>query len=56
MRQAFTGYERDNESDLDYADARYYASSYGRFSSPDPILIKKDRLVDPQRRRVRRMC
>jgi RHS repeat-associated protein len=32
----FTGKERDTETGLDYFGARYYASSMGRFSSPDP--------------------
>jgi RHS repeat-associated protein len=32
----FTGKERDTESGNDYFGARYYASSMGRFSSPDP--------------------
>lgn len=32
----FTGYERDAESGLDYAKARYYSSSLGRFMSVDP--------------------
>ena len=36
-RQHFTGYERDNESGLDYAHARYYANMQGRFTSPDPF-------------------
>lgn len=31
----FTGKERDRESGLDYFGARYYASSMGRFMSPD---------------------
>ena len=31
----FTGKERDAESGLDYFGARYYASTMGRFSSPD---------------------
>lgn len=31
----FTGKERDSESGLDYFGARYYASSMGRFMSPD---------------------
>jgi RHS repeat-associated protein len=31
----FTGKERDQESGLDYFGARYYASSMGRFMSPD---------------------
>ena len=35
LRQKFTSKERDNETGLDYFLARYYASSQGRFSSPD---------------------
>jgi RHS repeat-associated protein len=31
----FTGKERDTESGLDYFGARYYASSMGRWMSPD---------------------
>ena len=31
----FTGKERDAESGLDYFGARYYASTMGRFLSPD---------------------
>jgi RHS repeat-associated protein len=44
----FTGKERDSESGLDNFGARYYSSQYGRFMRPDPILITKDRIVDPQ--------
>jgi RHS repeat-associated protein len=32
----FTSYERDFESQNDYAMARYYINRYGRFGSPDP--------------------
>jgi RHS repeat-associated protein len=32
----FTGKERDSESGLDYFGARHYASSIGRFMTPDP--------------------
>ena len=32
----FTGKERDTESGLDYSGARMYASTMGRFMSPDP--------------------
>jgi RHS repeat-associated protein len=35
VREKFTGYQRDNESDLDFAQARMYGYSYGRFTSPD---------------------
>jgi len=41
----FTGKERDAESGNDYFGARYYASSMGRFVSPDPFIpfnLKKD--------------
>jgi RHS repeat-associated protein len=37
IRQKFTGHERDNETGLDYAQARYYSSSQGRFTSIDPL-------------------
>jgi RHS repeat-associated protein len=37
-RQKFTGKERDNETGLDYFGARYYGSTMGRFTSPDPLL------------------
>jgi RHS repeat-associated core domain len=48
IRQKFTVYERDNEIDLDFAQARYFGNSHGRFTSPDPIFINKERLLDPQ--------
>ena len=41
MRNKFTGYERDDETGLDYAQARYYGSTMGRFTSVDsynPVL------------------
>ncbi|MBK6587771.1 MAG: hypothetical protein IPG22_05575 [Acidobacteria bacterium] len=41
-RQKFTGYERDSESGLDFAQARYFGSSVGRFSSADPYNIVVD--------------
>lgn len=37
IRQQFTGHERDLESGLDYAQARYYNSHHGRFTSVDPF-------------------
>jgi RHS repeat-associated protein len=37
VRQKFTSYERDVEIDLDFAQARYYNSMHGRFTSPDPF-------------------
>ena len=44
----FTGKERDSESGLDYFGARYYGSALGRFTSPDPKIITKQRVMDPQ--------
>jgi RHS repeat-associated protein len=35
-RDKFATYQRDSFTGLDYAQNRYYASSYGRFISPDP--------------------
>jgi len=43
-----TGKERDTESGNDHFGARYYASSMGRFMSPDPVKITATRLLDPQ--------
>ena len=37
IRQKFTAYERDTESDLDFAEARYYNKNHGRFTSVDPV-------------------
>jgi RHS repeat-associated protein len=34
--QKFTGYEKDQTTGLDYANARMYSGSRGRFASPDP--------------------
>ncbi|HKS30538.1 MAG TPA: RHS repeat-associated core domain-containing protein [Pyrinomonadaceae bacterium] len=44
-RQKFTNYERDTETNLDYAINRYYSSTQGRFSSPDPynIILEKEK-------------
>ncbi|MEQ1922405.1 MAG: RHS repeat-associated core domain-containing protein [Pyrinomonadaceae bacterium] len=36
VRKQFTGYERDGETELDFAQARMYANKLGRFSVPDP--------------------
>src|SRR6266481_2074032 len=43
----FTGKERDSESGLDDFGARYFGSSVGRFTSPDPLL-SSGRLANPQ--------
>ncbi|MBK7804458.1 MAG: RHS repeat-associated core domain-containing protein [Chloracidobacterium sp.] len=47
VRKQFTGYERDGETDLDFAQARMFGSGLGRFTSPDPILSSAS-LGEPQ--------
>jgi RHS repeat-associated protein len=47
VTQKFTSYERDSESGLDYAQARYYSSAQGRFTSADETLIGSYK-SDPQ--------
>ena len=34
-RKQFTGYERDDETGLDFAQARMFESTFGRFTTPD---------------------
>jgi len=36
-KQKFTSYERDHETGLDFAQARYFSSVQGRFTSGDPL-------------------
>lgn len=38
VREQFTGYERDGESGLDFAEARTYGSNLARFGTPDGLL------------------
>ncbi len=49
IRQGFTGYERDAESVLEFAQARMYGTTLGRLTSTDPILFEPKRATDPQR-------
>jgi RHS repeat-associated protein len=46
-RKQFTGYERDTETGLDFAQARFYGSIQGRFTSPDPFSASAV-IADPQ--------
>ena len=39
LRQRFTSYERDTETELDFAKNRYHNYNLGRFTSPDPYKI-----------------
>lgn len=47
VRQKFTKYERDSETNLDFAEARYFSSTQGRFTSIDPLSASM-RASDPQ--------
>ncbi len=38
LRQKFTTYQRDDESGLDFAEARMYENRHGRFTAVDPLL------------------
>ncbi len=44
VRQKFTSYDRDSETDLDFAEARMYNTALGRFASIDPynIIFEKE--------------
>ena len=47
QRKQFDGYQRDIETGLDFAEARYYASVQGRFTSVDPLL-SSGKTANPQ--------
>jgi len=47
LRKQYTGYERDEESGLEYAQARYYNGDHGRFTSTDPLMASAD-IKNPQ--------
>jgi RHS repeat-associated protein len=38
IRKKFTGYEKDTETGLNFAEARYYNNEHGRFTAVDPLL------------------
>ncbi len=46
-RKGYTGYEKDDESGLDFAQARYYNSKHGRFTSVDPLMASAN-VKNPQ--------
>ena len=43
----FTGKERDSESGNNYFGKRYYASSMGRWLSPDLVNVTEERMMNP---------
>jgi RHS repeat-associated protein len=48
IRKQFTSYERDGETNLDYAESRYLSTNLGRFTSTDPVIMSPGRAIDPQ--------
>ncbi len=44
----FTGKERDAETGLDAMGRRYHSSAMGRLMTPDPLMLQKQKLLDPQ--------
>jgi RHS repeat-associated protein len=57
VRKEFSGFERDGETDLDYAQTRYHASTLGRFMSSDAYIImfemKKGKNASEQEERLK---
>ena len=47
IRQKFTGYQKDTETGLDFAEARMYENRLGRFTAVDPLLAS-GRSANPQ--------
>jgi RHS repeat-associated protein len=47
VRQKFTGYLKDDETSLDFAEARMYENRHGRFTAVDPLLAS-GRSASPQ--------
>ncbi|MBX3297681.1 MAG: hypothetical protein KF762_18430 [Acidobacteria bacterium] len=47
IRQKFTGYQKDEETQLDFAEARMYQNLHGRFTAVDPLLAS-GKSADPQ--------
>ena len=52
IRQKFTGYQKDDETELDYAINRYHSPQLGRFTQTDPynILLEKEKGRDEKER------
>lgn len=49
VREKFATYKRDEEINLDYAQARAYSNNLGRFTSTDPVFTSKKHPSQPQR-------
>jgi RHS repeat-associated protein len=47
IRQGFTGYQKDDETQQNFAEARYYNPTHGRFTTVDPLLAS-GKSLNPQ--------
>jgi RHS repeat-associated protein len=47
LRKNYTGYEKDSESGLEFAQARYYNPTHGRFTRVDPLIASAS-IKNPQ--------
>lgn len=55
IRKQFTGYERDRETDLDFAQARMYSNILGRFTSFDGFNILLAAQMEKDRENAKKM-
>lgn len=56
IRQKFTGYLKDEETNLDFAQNRYFDSKFGRFTQVDPVMVNLSKRYDPQEINVYAYC
>lgn len=49
VRHRFTGKERDLETGLDLFGARFMAAAQGRFTTPDPAFVGREKIRTPQK-------
>jgi RHS repeat-associated protein len=47
IRKRYTGYEKDDETQLDFAEARMYQNKHGRFTAVDPLMASASP-INPQ--------
>jgi RHS repeat-associated protein len=47
VRQKYTGYQKDEETKLDFAEARMYQNKHGRFTAVDPLMASASP-INPQ--------
>jgi RHS repeat-associated protein len=47
-KRLFTGKERNAETATDHFEARYLTTGVARFVTVDPVIVRGERLFDPQ--------